>query len=174
MEDDRDHTKDDNFYLSDFDDDLNELVGVEEFFQGVHERSNTNIQSSTFQEIYFLSSNAESDMDEEEEIEEILEPWEDLLVEGVEHINIGTPTPHEFTSSSFEDISIETFPKYVHFILQSEALMIDCIRGGYFPSFHQIHEANIFFVPSQTFMGVSQLTTWKPIQLRGGKKFNEN
>ena len=38
MEDDGDNTKDDNFYLFDFDDDLNELVGVQEFFQGVHEK----------------------------------------------------------------------------------------------------------------------------------------
>ena len=84
MEDDGDHMEDDNFYPSDFEDDLNELVGVEEFLQGVHERSNTDIESSTFQETYFLSSNGESDMDEEEGVEEILEPWEDLLVEGVE------------------------------------------------------------------------------------------
>ena len=117
MEGDRDHTKDDNFYPSYFDDDLNELVGVEESFQGVHERSNINIRSSTFQETYFLSSNGKSDMDEEEDLEEILEPWEDLLVEGIEHMNIGTPTSHEFILSSFEDIPIETFPKYVHFTL---------------------------------------------------------
>ena len=74
MEGDGDNTKDDNFYPSDFDDDLNELVGVEEFLQGVHEKSNTSARSSTFQETYFLSSNGESDMDEEEDLEEILEP----------------------------------------------------------------------------------------------------
>ena len=50
MEDDGDHMKDDNFYPFDFEDDLNELAGVEEIFQGVHERSNTNIESSTLQE----------------------------------------------------------------------------------------------------------------------------
>ena len=84
-------------------------------------------------------------MDEEEDLEEILEPWKDLFVEGIEHMNIGTPTPYEFTSSSFEDIPIETFPKYVHFTFQSEAFMINCIRGGCFPSFHQIYEANSSF-----------------------------
>ena len=172
MEDDRDHMKHDNFYPSDFDDELNDLVGVEEFLQGVHEKSNTNIGSSTFQETYFLSSNGESDMDEEEDLEEILEPWEDLSVEDIEHMNIGTPTPHEFTSSSFEDISIETFLKYVHFTLQSEALMIDCIRGGYFPSFHQIHEANPSFCPLSNLHGrstnnnmeIHTIERWKKIQ----------
>ena len=109
MESDGDHTKNDNFYPSAFDDDLNELVGVEEFLQGVHKRSNTNIGSSTFQETYFLSSNGKSYMDDEEEIEEILEPWEDLLVEGVENINIETPTPYEFISSFFEDILLRHF-----------------------------------------------------------------
>ena len=117
MEDDGDHMKDDNFYPSDFDDDLNELVGMEEFFQGVHEKSNTNIGSSTFQETYFLLSNGKSDMKWGKDLEEILEPWEDLSVKVIEHMNIGTPTPHEFTSSFFEDISIETIPKYVHFTL---------------------------------------------------------
>ena len=136
---------------------------MEEFFQGVHERSDTYIGSSTFQETYFLSSNEESDIDDEKNLEKILESWEDLSVEGIEHMNIGTPTPHRFTSSFFEDISIEIFLKYVHFTLQSEALMIDCIRGGHFLSFYQLHEANYFFVPSQIFMGVPQLTTWKPI-----------
>ena len=95
-------------------------------------------------------------MDEEEEIEVILEPWDDLLVEGIEHMNIGTPTPHELFSSFFENIPIETFSKYVYFTLQSITLMIDCIRGEYFPSFHKIYEINQFFVFSQTLMGVLQ------------------
>ena len=146
--------KDDNFYPSDFDDDLNELVGVDEFLQGVHKRSNTHIVSSTFQETYFLSSNEESDMNEDEIVEDILEPWENLLVEGVEHMEIEPLKPHEFFSSSFEDIPIETFPKYVHFTLQSITLIIYCIRREYFPSFHQIHETKHFFVPSQAFMGI--------------------
>ena len=112
----------------------------------MHEKSDTYIGSSTFQETYFLSSNEESDINEEKNLEEILEPWEDLSVEGIEHMNIGTPTPHRFTSSFFEDISIEIFPKYVHFTLQSKALMIDCIRDGYFPLFHQIQQI-IFLCP---------------------------
>lgn len=138
MEDDGDHIKYDNFYPSDFEDDLNELIGVEEFLKGVYERSNTNIESLTFQKTYLLSSKGGSGMNEEEGVEKILEPWQDLLVKYIEHMNIGNSTPHGFFSSSFEDISIETFPKYVHFILQSITLMINCIRGGYFPSFYQI------------------------------------
>jgi hypothetical protein len=168
MEDDGDHMEDDNFYPSDFEDDINELVGVEEFLQGVCE----NVESSTFQEAYFLSSNGESDMDEEEGVEEILEPWEDLLVEGDSDINIGTPTPHGFSSSSFEDIPIETFPKYVHFTVESITLMIDCVRGGYFPSFHQIHETNPLFCPLSNLHGRSTsknmethtIERWKKIQ----------
>ena len=122
MEDDGEYMEDDNFYPSDFEDDLSEMVGVEEFLQGAHTRS------LGLQETRFLSSNGESDSDEEDVDEEILEPWEDLLGGGVE-INIGNPT----SSSMFQDIPIETFPKYVHFNPQSLALMIDCIRGGYFP-----------------------------------------
>ena len=37
-------------------------------------------------------------MDKEEKIEEILGPWKDLLVEGIQHRNIGTSRPHEFSS----------------------------------------------------------------------------
>jgi hypothetical protein len=147
MEDDGDYMEDDNFYPSDYEDDLNELVKVEEFLQGVHERSNTNIRSSIFQETYFLSSNGEMNMDEEEGVEEILESWEDLLMEGVEHINIETPTPHEFSSSSFENISIETFPKYVHFTHQFITLMIDCIRGDIFLHFTKSMKQTLFFDP---------------------------
>jgi len=44
MKDDGDHMEDDNLYPSDFEDDLNELVRVEEFLQGMYE----NIKSSTF------------------------------------------------------------------------------------------------------------------------------
>lgn len=69
-------------------------------------------------------------MDKEKKIEEILGPWEDLLVEGIQHRNIGTPRPHEFSLSSFEDIPIQKFSKYVHFTFQSITLMIDCIKGG--------------------------------------------
>lgn len=48
MKDDGDHMNDDNFYPSEFENDLNELMGVEKFVQGVHERNITNIGSSTF------------------------------------------------------------------------------------------------------------------------------
>jgi hypothetical protein len=164
MEEDGDYMEDDNFYPSDFEDDLSEMVGVEEFLQGVH------IGNLGFQETHFLSSNGESDSDEEDVGEEILEPWEEVLEEGVEHVNIGGPTP----SSIFEDIPIETFPKYVHFNLQSLALMIDCIRGGYFPSYQQIHEANSFFCPlsnlhrPSTQKNVESLTIerWQKLQER--------
>ena len=121
-------------------------------------------------------------MDEEEGVQETLEPWEDLLVEGVEHMNIGTPTSHDFFSSSFKDIPIETFPKYVYFTFQLTILMIDCIRGNIFLHFTKFMKQTLFFVPSQifigvpqlTFIGVPQLTTWKPIQLKDGKKFKGN
>lgn len=148
MEDDGDYMEDDNFYPSDFEDDASELVGVKEFLQGVHEGGVTSVEDSTFQETYFLSSNGDSDFEEEDGGDEILEPWENLIVNGVEHINVGTPShSHDFTSSLFEDIPIETFPTYVHFTLQSITLMVDCIRRAYFPSFQQIQEANPLFCP---------------------------
>ena len=129
----------------------------------LHERRNTNIETSTFQKFYFLSSNRKSDIDEDQKIKEILEPYEDLLEEGVEHI-IGIPTPQELSSLFFEDVFIETFLKYIYFTLQSITLMIDSIKGGYFSSFQQIYN---FFISSQTSMSVPHLTTWKPIQLKG-------
>ena len=93
MEDNGDHMKDDNFYPFDLNDDLNKLVGVEEFLRGVHERSNTNIGSSTFHKTYFVSSNGESNIDEEEGIEEILEPRGGLVdktYKAYEHKNPNT------------------------------------------------------------------------------------
>lgn len=84
-----------------------------------------------------MSSNGDSD--EDDVGEEILEPWE----ERAEHLKIGGSTP----SSISEDNPIETFPKYVHFNLQFLALMIDCIRARYFPSYQQIHEVNSLFCP---------------------------
>ncbi|KAG0571690.1 hypothetical protein KC19_VG034300 [Ceratodon purpureus] len=101
MEEDGDYIEDDNFCPSDFEDDVSEMVGVEEFLQGV------DIGNLGFQETHFLSSNGESDEDEEDVGEEIMEPWEEVLEEGVEHVNIGDSTP----SSIFQDIPIETFPK---------------------------------------------------------------
>lgn len=55
MEEDGDYLEDDNFYPSDFEDNLSEMVGVEEFLQGVH------IENLGFQETHFLSSNGESE-----------------------------------------------------------------------------------------------------------------
>src|SRR5579875_2246792 len=92
MEDDDDYMADDNFYPSDFEDDASELVGVEEFLQEVHENGLSSVKDLSFQETYFLSSNGDSDVDEEDGGDLILEPWEDLMVNGVENINIGTPT----------------------------------------------------------------------------------
>ncbi|KAG0602172.1 hypothetical protein M758_11G164700, partial [Ceratodon purpureus] len=108
MEEDGDYVEDDNFYPSDFEDDLSEMVGVEEFLQGVH------IGDLGFQEIHFLSSSGKSNEDEVVG-EDILEPWEDVLEEGMKHVNIGGPTP----SSIFEDIPVEIFSKYVYSNLQS-------------------------------------------------------
>ena len=109
-------------------------------------------------------------MDEEEDLEEILELWKDLFVEGIEHMNIGAPTPHEFTSSIFEDILIETFPKNVHYTLQSEALMINCIREGCFLSFHQIQEANPYFCPFSNLHGCSTINNMKTHTIERWKK----
>ena len=94
-------------------------------------------------------------------------------MEGIEHMNIGTPTPNESMSSSFEDVPIETFPKYIHFTLQSEALMINCIRGGYFPSFHQIHEANPSFCPLSNLHGRSTISNVETHTMERWKKIQE-
>ena len=64
--------EDDNFYPSDFEDDLSEMVGVEEFLQGL------GFGDLGFQETHFLSSNGESDEEQEDDGEEILEPWEEV------------------------------------------------------------------------------------------------
>lgn len=70
---------------------MNELMKVEDFFQNVHEGSDANIDTSTIQETYFQSLDLESNYDENDGGEEILDTWEDLEIGGEVRIDIEAP-----------------------------------------------------------------------------------
>jgi len=44
--------------------------------------------------------------------------------------------------TSFDDVLLESFSKFVQFTLASTNLMIDCLQREKYPTFHEIHEAN--------------------------------
>ena len=90
-EDDGEYIDDDYLYPSDFEDDMSEWVEVKELFQNVHEDGDANIDTSTIQEKYFQSSDLESDYDENDGGEEILDVWEDFKIGGEQSIDIGAP-----------------------------------------------------------------------------------
>ena len=70
----------------------------------------------------------ESDYNENDEDDEILDAWEKFKIIGGEHIDIGRQnSTSKYSSLLFKDIYIETIPKYVYFTLDSIKPMIGCI-----------------------------------------------
>jgi hypothetical protein len=74
----------------------------------------------------------------------------------------------------FEQVIIDTFPKYMHFTQATMKLMIECVQRGYFPTYIQIQEADSNFVPLLSIHGRSTSTNipfhtierWKKIQVK--------
>jgi hypothetical protein len=164
------YTDDDLFYASDFEDDLNDLVEVENFLRSVDENKDEFRETVGFQEAYF-KSNWELDDDEEED-DETNAKHELPTVMGDELDDITSPNLTYESSSLFENISIQTFPKYVHFTINSLQLMINCLQNGGSPTYNQIHEADFSFVPLPTIYGRSTkskeeyhtIERWKALQ----------
>jgi hypothetical protein len=136
---------DDRIYASDFEEDLEYIVGVEEFLQGTHEGGGALASTSTLEGAYFQHSDSESENEGDEE------DGGGLHEVGNEHADCATDNLREFLDEpslpSFEDVPIETFPKYVHFTRTSKQLMIHCLKEGIFPTFDQIREVDISFRP---------------------------
>lgn len=176
MGNDEDFLDGDVFYPSDFEDDVENLVGVEEFLFGVNGGASSS--STTFQDTYFEPS----DYDETARHEEQWEEWqydENEVHEGHEgHERHGGHEGHEgheevcndneseryndFMNDLqeqslplFEHVSIATFPKYAHFTHATIKLMIECVQRGLFPTYTQICEADPNFIPLLSIHGRS-------------------
>ena len=88
----------------------------------------------------------DDDEDEDENDKTYVKP--DLpTVMGDEHIDIASPNFMYESSSLFENIPIQTFPKYIHVTMNSLHLMINCLQNGDSPTYNQIHEADSSFIP---------------------------
>jgi hypothetical protein len=149
MEKDSEFLDDDKFNLSDFEEELEHVVGVEEILECAIGITNEFAFISTFGKTYFnfLDYEFECEGDEERD-EEGDGRWQGvnndpshLLTDNTE-INID-----ESSLLLFEQILIEFFLKYVHFIIPNKKLMIEYLEGQLFPTFDQICEADASFHP---------------------------
>jgi hypothetical protein len=161
---------DELFYASDFEDDLNDLVEVENFLKSVGENKDEFKEIVGFQGAYF-KSNWVLDDDEEEDDETDMK--HDLsTVMGDEHIDITSSNFTYESSSLFENIPIQTFLKYIHFTMNSLHLMINCLQNEDSPTYNQIHEADSSFAPLPIIRGRSTknkdeyhtIERWKALQ----------
>ena len=157
--------------LSDFEDDMESFVRVEAFLSGVHMDGGISPSILSFEETYVHNAHSnegqrcegmweEGNDDDKEEFEDIREDWEEDergMHEGRwedigdEHgYSVIDDIPHVVEEPSlpfFQHVHIATFPKHVHFIHCSIELMIECLEGGFFPTYMQIHEAHAEFMP---------------------------
>jgi hypothetical protein len=136
---------DDCIYASDFEEDLEHVVGVEEFLQGTRGGGGVFASTSTLEGSYFQHSDSEAENEGDEE------DGGGLYEVGNVHADFASDNLCEFLDEpslpSFEDVPIETFPKYVHFTVSSKQLMIDCLKECVFPTFDQIREVDTSFCP---------------------------
>jgi hypothetical protein len=131
MEEDYDFRDGDCFILSDFEEESDHALGLDDC-----------IYASDFEE----------DLEHVVGVEEFLQGTRGGLYEvGNVHADFASDNLCEFLDEpslpSFEDVPIETFPKYVHFTVSSKQLMIDCLKECVFPTFDQIREVDTSFCP---------------------------
>jgi hypothetical protein len=140
---------DDFFYPSDFEEELEHVVGVEVILKCAIGSTTEFASTSTFGKIYFTLSDYESECEgydegHEEDDRRLYEVDNDPLHFSTNNTGINVD---EYSLPSFAHIPIETFPKYVHFTIASQKLMIECLEGQMFPTFDQICEADASFRP---------------------------
>jgi hypothetical protein len=137
---------DDYIYASDFEEDLEYVVGVEEFLQGTRGGGGAFASTSTLEGAYFQHSDSKLEYEGDEE-------------DGGRHADFASDNFCEFLDEpclpSFEDVPIETFPKYDHFTITSKQLMIDCLKEGIFPTFDQTCKVDVCFRPPAKLHGRS-------------------
>jgi len=146
MEEDNEFSEDERFYASDFQDDLEYILGVEDILDGActnHEP--TSLSFTTFQDAYFHMSDFKSDFGCDEDMDKTFEG------DGGLDSNFMTfDLPYsidEPSKPSFHNVLLESSSKFVQFTLASKNLMVDCLRRERYPTFHEIHEADQNFRP---------------------------
>jgi hypothetical protein len=110
----------------DFEEDLEYVVGVEEFLQATCEGGGALASTSTLEGAYFQHFDSELENEGDEEDGGGLHEVENV------YANFATDNLYEFLDEpslpSFGNVPIETFSKYVHFTLTSKQLVIDCLK----------------------------------------------
>ena len=168
MEEESEGGNDDYFYPSDFEEDSQYVLGVDNMVQGAQEYLHVQ-DSSSFQEPFFNMLDFESDTENIEDVEELGSLYEDMYMEfnedlkGVhegsncEHCGSATNNIHFIGDisplPSFLNVSIEAFPKHVVFTLASKKLMLQCLQTRRISMFEEIRECDPSFCPLPTYHG---------------------
>ncbi|XP_024400655.1 uncharacterized protein [Physcomitrium patens] len=161
MEEEDDIRDDDYIYPSDFEEEFEYVVGVEEILQ--------NHQDDGSLGTHFTLSDWETNMEGTEDYDEPYGCDGDSINFSSANIPISTD---ESSSLSFDHVSIETFPKNVHFTFASMILMIQCLQNQVYPSFEKIRESDSTFCPLSKSHGhridvddvVHNIERWKKLQ----------
>ena len=132
------------------------MVGMEEILECAIGSTSGFASTSIFGETYFNISDYESKSEGDEEDEKIDGQWQGIDNDPP-HFSIANNRIYVDESSRlfFEHVPIETFPKYVHIIIASKKLMIECLEGQVFPTFDQICEVDLSFYPFSKSHGCS-------------------
>lgn len=144
MEEDTSFNKDDSYYPSNYEDDVEYILGVEDLLFG----SSIDHQSTSYtttKDVYFHLSDFESSFDSDEDMEHMHGGDG-----GWESSSLTSDLAHSIDESSkplFDHVPIESCTKSIQFTLASRDLMIHCLRSQRFPTFLEIREADINFGP---------------------------
>jgi hypothetical protein len=88
-----------------------------------------NIDTLRIPNLYFQLLNLISDYNKNDVSDKILDVWKKIKAIGEKHINIGAQSStYESDLLMIENIHIETFSKYVHFIINFMNLIFGCIQ----------------------------------------------
>ena len=136
MEEETEDLQDDYIYPSDFDEELDYVVQVEDIIGESFENDG---------KTYFNLSDYDSEFEGDEEIHQKLHE-NDVDQSSFSCANIDK-SKDELSSLFLEYIPIDTFPKYVHFTCRSMKLMIDCLQAQSTPTFEQIRQSDVSFRP---------------------------
>ena len=136
------------FYPSDFDDDLEFVVGIDELFCDLLGGQNPLLTYSRVLDYYSNDNESNGGGEKysfEEEVVDIVGQQSSHNLDFVEEGGIEV--------FSFDNISVESMPNGFIFTKSSLALMIQCIVSGLQPSFLQIRTANPNFPPVLQYYG---------------------
>lgn len=144
MEADSGGVEDDDFYASDFEEELDHVLGVEEFFGGVFQHEDV-LPSSNVHDDLFYPSDFESDVEDKGDVQELLEGV--LAEEGLSSTGVESPLPF------FDNVPIQCNLRQIQLNYASKELLIASIESTLIPSFTQIREVYPTFRPFPTHHG---------------------